>query len=251
MELKKASLFYEKKVWKRGIKFVAGLDEVGRGAFAGPVVAAAVVLSKGLKLKFPIFDEKGREVIIADSKKLKPRQREIACSWIKKKFFWGVGVCGASFIDKVGMRAASRIAFRKALSQVNKKLGRAKVEFLFLDAFYVPFVRGLPRKNSKLKGVKGRREALAILNSASRQLAIINGDQKCFSIASASIVAKVFRDKLMLKLSKNSRYKVYDWGKNKGYGTKTHIYAIKKYGITKQHRKTFLKTFLAKTFSSP
>lgn len=104
---------------------------------------------------------------------------------------------------------------------------KKSIDFLLIDAFYLPYTKGLRRKN---------------------QLAIIKGDQKSFSIAAASIIAKVYRDNLMVKLSR--KYEKYGWRKNKGYGTKKHIQAIKKWGITRLHRKQFLSKLLQSTQSS-
>ncbi len=238
---------FEKRLWRRGFKFVAGVDEVGRGSFAGPVVAGCCVFDKkGIK-KISLQDLK-----IYDSKKLKPKQRESCFLWIKENALaWGVGLGEVSEINKFGIGKTTLKAFRRAVNEVNKKLnkkfkgkkGKVGVEYLLLDAFYLPFIRGLPRKKTqKLKGVKDKRESFEILDSNSRQLAIIKGDEKSFSIACASIVAKVYRDNLMKKLSK--KYKEYGWAKNKGYGTKTHQEAIKKFGITKYHRKAFVRRLL-------
>ncbi len=244
--MQRANLFFEKRLWKKGFSFVAGLDEVGRGCFAGPVVAGCVVFGKDIENK--IVSSKVR---IDDSKKLTPRQRKLADSWIRTNALaWGIGEASVSLINKGGMAKATKVAFRRAVSQANKKLKlkmHKDIEYLLLDAFYVPFVRGFPKqKKRKIKGDAKRSENLRLLNSKARQLAILNGDQKSISIASASILAKVFRDKLMLSLSKKPKLKVYDWGKNKGYGTKKHQEAILKFGITRYHRKEFVRNFLAK-----
>ncbi|MDP3955217.1 MAG: hypothetical protein Q8Q15_02550, partial [bacterium] len=96
--------------------------------------------------------------------------------------------------------------------------------FVLVDGFHVKYLRGIGLKNQK---------------------GVIHGDQKSISIAAASILAKVYRDKLMQSLSKQSKYKKYGWGKSKGYGTKEHQKAILKYGLTRYHRKEFVRTFLA------
>jgi ribonuclease HII len=165
-------------------------------------------------------------VKINDSKKLTPRQREIADSWIRQNAIaWGVGEASASLINRMGMAKATRVAFRRAISKVQKKV---PIDFLLIDAFYIPWVKGLRRKNQK---------------------AITHGDEKSLTIAAASIVAKVYRDKLMRSLSRNPRYRKYHWGRNKGYGTKIHQRAIVKLGLTRYHRKAFIETFL-NNFSS-
>lgn len=226
----KPNFLYEKKLWRKDFKFVAGLDEVGRGCFAGPVVAAACVFAPNSKFpassaggQFSISKNEKEKIVINDSKKLTPKQREKASEWIKENSLaWGIGEGPASLINRVGLGKATKVAFRRAIIQANSRLD-SKIDFLLIDAFYIPFVRGIRRKN---------------------QLAIIDGDEKIFSVAAASIIAKVYRDKLMVSLSKKPKYKKYGWGRNKGYGTKEHQEAIKKYGITGYHRKSFVSTFL-------
>lgn len=214
--MRKPNLSFERKLWKKGFKLVAGMDEVGRGSFAGPVVAGCVVFPESLSIT-----TKG--VRIDDSKKLTSRLREKAEGWIKKNaLVWGIGEASVSLINRIGMGKATRVAFRRAIKAVNQKL-----DFLLIDAFYIPHVRGLRRKN---------------------QRAIIDGDEKSVTIAAASIIAKVYRDVLMSKLS--LKYPRYGWGRNKGYGTRKHLGAIKKYGLTRYHRRQFVMTFLKKTSSS-
>lgn len=197
----------EERLWEKGFKYVAGADEVGRGAFAGPVVAAAVVFSPNTRIK----------VKINDSKKLTPTQRENADKWIRENALaCGVGECPTSKINKLGIVKATRIAFRRAIKKLNNK-----ADYLLVDAFYLPYTRGLKRKNQK---------------------AIIKGDTKSVSIAAASIIAKVYRDSLMRGLSK--KHKKYGWEANAGYGTKKHTDAIRKYGITSYHRKEFVKNYV-------
>ncbi len=221
---------FEKKMWKQDFKIVAGVDEVGRGCFAGPVVAAAVAFAPNQKLK----------IKIDDSKKLTPEQRERADKWVRENALAvGIGQASVAQINKFGIKKASEIAFRKAIKMANHCLQNADysllkkqktvssnqltVDCVLIDAFYISYVKGLRRKN---------------------QRAIVKGDTKSISIAAASIVAKVYRDKLMTKISKNPKFRVYKWGKNKGYGTKEHQNAIKKYGITRQHRKDFVNSWL-------
>ena len=228
---------FEKKFWKKGFKIVAGVDEVGRGCFAGPVVAAAVVFTsiervtrdgepqvRGPEL---VSRRKGLgagewqdpRLIINDSKKLSPKQREIASFWIKRNaLVYGIGKASVAEINKFGIKKGSEIAFRRAIRNCSKR-----IDYLLIDAFYIPYVKGLRRKN---------------------QTPIIKGDTKSVSIAAASIIAKVYRDKLMTKLFENPKYKKYKWNENKGYGTLSHRKAIKRYGITRFHRKKFVETIL-------
>jgi len=209
-------LEFEKRLHKKGFKLIAGVDEVGRGCFAGPVATGCVVLGdpgfEVLRLKSPLID---------DSKKLSQKQREIADRWIRKNAVaYGIGTASVIQINKLGIKKATEIAFRKAIKNC-----KVQIDYLLIDAFYIPYVKGLRRKNQK---------------------AIVKGDTKSVSIAAASIVAKVYRDKLMVGLSKNPKYKKYKWYKNKGYGTKEHREIIRKYGISRLHRKQFVETWLSK-----
>ena len=211
---------FEKAVFRKGFRVIAGVDEVGRGSFAGPVVAGCVAFCQIPNSKNQISNT----IKINDSKKLNPKQREKANFWIKRNALcYGVGWASVSQINKFGIKKASEIAFRKAI----KNCGR-RIDYLLIDAFYIPYVKGLRRGNPACAG---------------RQKPIINGDAKSFSIAAASIIAKVYRDKLMGKLAEDPKYKKYLWGKNKGYGTLSHRKAIKKYGLTRFHRKKFVETF--------
>ena len=198
-------------------KILVGVDEAGRGPLAGPVSVGIASVPAGFNIKkaFPGIN---------DSKQLTPRQRKVADKWIRQNALAiGIGQASVAQINRFGIKKASEIAFRKAIKSVSIKV--SSIEYLLIDAFFIPYVRSLRRKNQK---------------------AIIKGDTKSISIAAASIVAKVYRDKLMVKISKNPKFRVYKWGKNKGYGTKEHQNAIKKYGATKLHRKAFVATWLNK-----
>lgn len=178
---------------------VAGADEVGRGCFAGPVVAGAVIFSPGVTLPEGL----------ADSKLLKVRKRERLAREIKKvALSWSVAEIGVAKINKLGIGKATQMAFRKAVKSLDKK-----ADFVLIDAFSI---KHLNRK---------------------RQKAVRGGDKICASIAAASIIAKVYRDKLMKKLHR--KYPQYGFSKNKGYGTKIHQQAIKKHGLSRLHRKSF------------
>lgn len=201
----------EKRLWKKGYKVVIGVDEVGRGAFAGPVVAAAIAFSP----------EVNNGVKIDDSKRLTPQQRKIAAKWIKKNCLaYGVGEVNVATINRVGIGKATAQAMRRAIANLESKIKNRLEEYLLIDAFYVKYVKGIGLKNQK---------------------AIIKGDQKSISIAAASILAKVYRDTLMQKLA--LRYRKYQLGKNKGYGTRKHQELIKQNGITRLHRVVFVKNF--------
>lgn len=210
---------FEKKLWRRGFKFVVGVDEVGRGAWAGPIVVSAVIWPRPLNFKSV------EEIGINDSKMLKPRFREQLAEEIKARALtWDVTEVGVGVINRIGIGKATQKAMRKTLRQAKGKLAGGKT-FVLIDYFYIPYLRGLGRKT---------------------QLGIKDGDQKSISIASASILAKVHRDKVMRSLSRKPRYKVYGWGRNKGYGTKFQQKAILRYGLTRFHRKAFVKTWLTK-----
>lgn len=206
---------FEKKLHNEGYRLIAGVDEVGRGCFAGPVIAGCVIFNK------QTYKNTDIPVRINDSKKMTAKQREIADKWIRKNAEgFGVGSASASQINRLGIKKATEIAFRKAIKNTG-----AEINYLLIDAFYIPYVKGLRRRN---------------------QTAIIHGDTKSISIAAASIVAKVYRDKLMTDLSKQSKYGKYKWDRNKGYGTKMHQNMIRKYGTTNLHRKQFVETWLSK-----
>jgi ribonuclease HII len=270
--MRKPNFYYEGKIWKNGYKFVAGIDEVGRGAFAGPVVAGCVAFK--YDVPYSTFN-----IRIDDSKKLTVKQRNIAEIWIKENCLtWGIGESPASEIDKIGIVKATRKAMRKAIGNANRRLHK-RIQYLLINAFYLPYIKGIrmplkyqrqnkslysPLNSSKrnypeylIRKVIPAKAGIYIdgenylnghskikqPNSYGQQTAIIKGDQKSISIASASIIAKVYRDGLMTDLGKNKKYKKYGWENNKGYGTKLQRNAIKNYGVVSLHRKTFIKGF--------
>lgn len=193
------TLNIEKRLWNSGYSIVCGLDEVGRGCFAGPVIVGAVVFPAGVKLPDGV----------ADSKLLKSRQREKLAAKIKDQAIcWSIAEISTAVINKVGIGKATQMAFRKAIKSLEKN-----PDFILIDAFYV---KHLNRKKQK---------------------AVKDGDKICASISAASIIAKVYRDKLMRKLSK--KYPRYGFGKHKGYGTKRHQEAIRRYGLSIIHRRSF------------
>lgn len=196
---KKPTFKEEKALWKKGYKYVVGVDEVGRGAFAGPVVAGAVVFPRD----FSSIDG------INDSKLLKPRRREFLSQIIKKEAYcFSIAEVPVHTLNKCGIGKATQLAFRKAIKSLI-----IKPDYILIDAFYI---KHMNRKNQK---------------------PIKKGDQKSISIAAASIIAKVHRDKIMKKLS--VKYPQYRFAKNKGYGTREHQKALKKFGLSKIHRTSF------------
>jgi ribonuclease HII len=189
---------------------VAGIDEAGRGPLAGPVVASCVILDRE---RFPSG--------LNDSKKLSGKRRdELFCELMELGdlgfFRFGVGIVSPQEIDRMNIRNATKLAMRMAFEDLIRKCRCVDCDLpnvVLVDGNFVP------------NGIKARAEY------------VIKGDAKSLSIASASIVAKVTRDKIMYELDRE--FPCYEWGENKGYGSESHINAIWKYGITKHHRKSF------------
>ncbi len=201
----------EKRLWRKGYKIVVGLDEAGRGPLAGPVVAVAVVINS----KFLPAGRQGKtqNLKIKDSKKLTARQREYFYKILTThpQIKWGTGRVSEKVIDKINILEATKMAMKRAVRNLEKKIGRG-AEFLILDG------------NFKI-------------NSDISRKSIIKADEKVFSCAAASIIAKVLRDKMMLKYHK--KYPRYGFDKNKGYPTKFHRETIKKIGFCFIHRQSF------------
>jgi len=203
-------------------EYVVGIDEVGRGPLAGPVVVCAFALNKS-----SLFMVRRSGLILRDSKKLTSLQREKWFSWIKEnKIPYAVASISPKIIDKINISNAANLAAQKAFDKLTKNLklhayrqaGKTKNYKVFLDGGL--YLGKSQTKNYKLKTV-------------------IRGDEKIPAISLASIIAKVTRDRKMEQLHK--KYSYYGFNKHKGYGTKKHFCAIKKNGICILHRKTFLK----------
>lgn len=183
-------------------KFICGIDEVGRGPLAGPVVACAVILPKDCDILY-----------LNDSKQLSEKKREeLFDEIISKAVAYGVGSIPPQKIDELNILQATYEAMRQAINNLS-----VKPDILLNDAVTIPGVN-------------------------IRQVPIIKGDSKSISIAAASIVAKVTRDRLMVAYDKI--FPEYDFAGNKGYGSAKHIEALKKYGPTPIHRKSFIKNFI-------
>ncbi len=197
----------EIELMDKGYSLIAGVDEVGRGPLAGPVVAAAC-----------IFDRDVDIVGIDDSKKLSEKKREQLFDEIKDKALaYGIGEASCEVIDEINILEATKLAMRKAIEEADLMLaskGRDKIQIVIFDA-------------------------IKINDLDKEQMSVIKGDQTYFSVAAASILAKVTRDNLMKEYDKT--YPEYGFASNKGYGTKAHYEGIKKAGITEIHRKSFLK----------
>jgi len=197
----------EIELMDKGYSLIAGVDEVGRGPLAGPVVAAAC-----------IFDRDVDIVGIDDSKKISEKKREQLFDEIKDKALaYGIGEASCEVIDEINILEATKLAMKRAIDEADKMLeskGRDRIQIVIFDAV-------------KINDLK------------KEQMSVIKGDQTYFSVAAASILAKVTRDKLMKEYDKV--YPEYGFASNKGYGTKAHYEGIKKAGITEIHRKSFLK----------
>lgn len=187
---------YENELYNKGIKYIAGVDEVGRGPLVGPVVTAAVILPGDF------YDER-----INDSKKVTEKKREMLYDVIMENAVSvGIGMSSSEVIDEINILEATKKAMKEALNNLS-----VKPEHVLIDAVKLDI--DIPSTS------------------------IIKGDAKSQSIAAASIIAKVTRDRMMYELDKE--HPEYDFAHNKGYGTKKHIEAIRKYGILKEHRKSF------------
>lgn len=183
--------------------YIAGVDEAGRGALAGPVVAAAVIL--------PLDDANLLTALagVNDSKQLTSRQREALFTRITQcALAYGIGQAEAAVVDEIGIMSATRRAMQQAIAQL-----RPKAEFLLID---------------------GR---IRLQNNPLPQQAVVRGDGKSLSIAAASILAKVTRDQLMIELDR--LYPVYGFAQHKGYGTAAHLAALATHGPCPLHRHTF------------
>jgi ribonuclease HII len=185
---------------------IAGIDEVGRGCLAGPVVAAAVILPSELDFeKYPWI------LKIADSKKLKPEERDelapLISAWVLKS---GIGVASVEEIDRINIHHACHLAMLRALEELGADHQPAHI---LIDGKFVP---------KELKG---------------RVTAIVKGDDKCLSIAAASVIAKVWRDRHMAEL--DAKFPGYDFGTHKGYGTPKHQKALEEKGPCVLHRRSF------------
>ncbi len=190
-------LAQEHKFWREGFSFVGGTDEAGRGPLAGPVVAAAVVFPIGAQIP-KVNDSKK----LTDAQRVELHEAILAVVGVQ----WAVAELDVETIDRINILQASREAMRRAVKQLDK------IDYLLIDGLPVP---GFDLPNT----------------------ALIKGDARSASIAAASILAKVHRDKLMTVLA--AEFPCYGFERNKGYGTKAHLEALKKFGICRVHRRSF------------
>ena len=188
---------YEKELWRQGISYIAGVDEVGRGPLVGPVVTACVILP-------PDFVLEG----LTDSKKLSEKKREQFYPYIMEHALSvSIGMMDEKVIDEVNIYEATKLAMYQAIEG-----SRIPPEHVLIDAMKL---EKLPMPSTS----------------------IIKGDAKSISIAAASVIAKVTRDRMMKELDR--KHPEYGFAKHKGYPTKQHIEMIEKYGVLEEHRKTF------------
>lgn len=200
----KPTLNFENNLWNQNHNYICGIDEVGRGSWAGPLVVAGVILKKTFILPKNL----------ADSKLVTKNHRSELSRLLKNESLgYYVSQVPNHIIDKIGLTKATNLAFREVVRRI-----RPVPDYVLIDAFYI---KQFNRK---------------------KQQAIKNGDKICASIAAASIIAKVFRDELMDNLHK--RFPKYNFTNNKGYGTKFHQQAIVRYGLTSIHRKSYNLDFL-------
>ena len=190
----------EERLRVQGYRLIAGVDEVGRGPLAGPVVAAAVILP---------YDGKPSWIrLVRDSKQLTPSQREsIFDRVLESGIPFGVGSVSHEVIDERGIAPATRLAMRRAIEKLS-----TRPDYLLIDFMRLPGIR-IPQKS------------------------VVDGDSLCLSIAAASIVAKVTRDRLMVEM--DSQFPGYGLAQHKGYGTPEHLEALQRLGPCPIHRKTF------------
>ena len=190
---------YEKELFSDGINIVGGVDEVGRGPLNGPVVTSCVVLPRDFVLEG-----------LTDSKKLTEKKREKFYEYIiNHAVAYSIGECSPEEIDKYNILEATKIAMKRAIDKVRKQID---LEYVLIDG-NMKMDLDIPYKS------------------------IVKGDYKSISIAAASVVAKVTRDRMMYELDK--KYPMYGYGKHKGYPTKAHLEAIKKYGLIDGYRKSY------------
>lgn len=193
----------EKEFFDKGVKYIAGIDEAGRGPLAGPVVVGSVILAPNSMIEG-----------VNDSKKISESKREKLYEIITKEAIsYGVGIVYQDEIDEINILQATKKAVNLAIKQM-----KIKPNIIMVDALTGIDTLGIPYKS------------------------IIKGDAKCYSIAAASIIAKVTRDRIMREWDKI--YPEYGFSSHKGYGTAKHIAALKEYGPCQLHRRSFIKNFV-------
>ena len=203
-----ASLMCEYQLCAQGYERIAGIDEAGRGTWAGPVAAAAVCL--------PLNERKLAKLLrgVRDSKMMTPQERDAMVDVVKDVVqAWGIGAASNVEIDTLGIVPATKLAMTRALDTMNQQFPDCQPQALFLDGLIWPERVEVP------------------------QVSIIDGDARSLSIAAASVLAKVWRDERMIEL--DAEYPQYGFAIHKGYGTAKHARALRLYGPCPLHRLTF------------
>lgn len=217
---------FESQVYKdRGYRFIGGIDEVGRGCLAGPLVTAIVVYDLEKLTEIFLEEEIFKKISsIKDSKKLSEKKREDLSEFIKNTaHFFHIQETSNKKIDSMGIANATNYSF---LENYNQAKNNAKIDFVFTDAFKI---KNLPENI---------------------QESLIKGDNTSLAIASASIIAKVYRDNLMKDIAKENDFQIYQFENHKGYGTSVHLELIKKHGPSTIHRKSFepIKSLISNSY---
>lgn len=207
--MKLPTLKEEKQLWKKSYRVVVGLDEAGRGPLAGPVVAGAVTVKSNIGYKkSKIF--KG----VRDSKKLTPKQRERFFEAMEKspEIEWGIGRVSERVIDKINILEATKLAMKRALANLIKKVPGLEIDFLLIDGNF-GLDTNIPQKS------------------------IVKADEKVLSCSLASVAAKFQRDRIMAAL--HQKYPIYRFDRHKGYGTALHLLLLREHGPSLVHRASF------------
>ena len=193
----------EKSLYEQGLKSICGIDEAGRGPLAGPVVVASVIMKPDSMIEG-----------VNDSKKVSEKKREVLYDQIiDEAIAWGVGIVDHKEIDRINILNATKVAVTDAIKKLKRRPDRILVDALTgIDTLGIPYTP------------------------------IVKGDANCYSIAAASIIAKVTRDRIMRQW--DEVYPQYGFEKHKGYGTSQHIAAIKEYGLCPIHRRSFVKNII-------
>lgn len=250
-----ATFDLEKQLFSEGYNFIIGIDEAGRGPLAGPVVASVCALrnskifgiNKAFQIPpnppFPNGEVDKRWDLIRDSKTLSEKQRESLFNFICENFYVGVGICDHKTIDRMNILEASFLAMKKAITNL---LEANNFKFQMTNDKSQPEADQSLAENPNVQMSNNKKMQKMIVlvdgnkiipNLSMEQRAVIGGDKIVKSISAASIIAKVTRDRIMLEMHK--KYPEYDFDKHKGYGTKKHFEALKKYGPCEIHRRSF------------
>lgn len=197
-KVNKPNLSIERYFWSKGFEYICGIDEAGRGALAGPLVSAAVILPQISRIK------------VDDSKKLDKKKKKIYESKIKiKALDWAIGIATLEEINSLGIQEATYLSYKRAIEKLD-----IKPDLLFLDYFEIP-------------------------DHNIKQFSLAKGDEISSTIASASILAKQARDKMMKVIGSQKNYEKYNFSRNFGYGTKSHYRALQAIGPSDLHRCNF------------